>query len=942
MARRTLTARTTLIACANVLLWPGLATALDWGLSLEDKSGASVVYVLAVALSTYFGGVVVGTVSALVSFVGLSYFFVSPVHSLELHTANVSGLVLFLLAALGVGFLLVRERRSKERADALLLESGRLLARLAASEERLGSVIQSSLDGIVVIDETGTIELFNPASEELFGYTAEEVLGRNINGLMPEPFAGEHAGYLERYLRTGEAHIIGVGREVEGLRKDDTTFPFSLSVSEVKLDGRRLFTGVLHDLTERRKQDVERDRRLEQESFLAQAGMTLASSLDYEETLAEVTQLAVPKVADRCSIELVDDEGLIVSLAAAGPVREDGARDARTGAATVLATGQPELSASAMIVPLAARGRVMGAISFFLDDPGRQYGREDLRFAQVLARHAVLAIDSGRLHRAEQEAHAALQVVAERLDRLHKVAAALSRAVTLPDALNAILGEGMAASGAVAGVVGLVNEDGETIDVAAARGYAERTIEAWRTFPINRRLPLSDVVRTGQAYFCESQADRDARWPAFAGIGTSHAFAALPLALHGKVRGALGLSFETDRSFPPEERDLLLTVARQCAQALERARLYQQEHEIAVAVQRSLLPTDLAVSEEVAVAARYLPASPGLEIGGDWYDVMRVGPRELIISIGDVVGHGLKAAQTMGQLRNATRAYALEHSSPAEIVAHLNAFVTRFPDGEFSTLFVGKLDLERQVLEYTNAGHPPPLLRRPGGETVWLEDARVFPIGVEAGISCHSATVDLEPDTILFLYTDGLVERRTRSLQEGLEALRTVIEKSEVEPEKLVEEVIAGVVHDGADHSDDIAMVTFRFLPEPGMQLRLDRKPEQAGELRVRLQAWLQEVGATPEEIFDVTLACSEAFANAIEHPMNANDTAIEVQGTVSHGELMLTIRDYGGWRDHRLREEGGLGLPLMRSLMGSVDVKRRADGTTVILRRRLEQALAA
>src|SRR5438046_6842646 len=98
MARRTLTARTTLLAFANVLVWPGLATALDWGLSLEDKPGASVVYVLGVALSTYFGGVVVGTISALLSFVGLSYFFVHPVHSLELHTANVSGLVLFLLA----------------------------------------------------------------------------------------------------------------------------------------------------------------------------------------------------------------------------------------------------------------------------------------------------------------------------------------------------------------------------------------------------------------------------------------------------------------------------------------------------------------------------------------------------------------------------------------------------------------------------------------------------------------------------------------------------------------------------------------------------------------------------------------------------------------------------------------------------------------------------
>src|SRR5439155_17547621 len=259
--------------------------------------------------------------------------------------------------------------------------------------------------------------------------------------------------------------------------------------------------------------------------------------------------------------------------------------------------------------------------------------------------------------------------------------------------------------------------------------------------------------------------------------------------------------------------ELLLTVARQCAQALERARLYQREHEIAVAVQRSLLPKDIGISEEVEVAARYLPASPGLEIGGDWYDVVRLDPRRVIISIGDVVGHGLQAAATMGQLRNAVRAYALEHSSPAEIVDRLNTFVANFPDGEFSTLFVGLLDMEARVLEYTNAGHPPPLLRTSEGDTVWLDDARAFPIGVMEGSPCPSTTVDLEPDTMLFLYTDGLVERRNRSLEEGLAVLERVVREGKDDPDQLMEEIIDLIVDDGAEHPDDIAMVTFRFLP---------------------------------------------------------------------------------------------------------------------------------
>ena len=295
----------------------------------------------------------------------------------------------------------------------------------------------------------------------------------------------------------------------------------------------------------------------------------------------------------------------------------------------------------------------------------------------------------------------------------------------------------------------------------------------------------------------------------------------------------------------------------------------------------------------------------------------------------------------MGQLRNAVRAYALERSSPAEIVRRLNNFVASFPDGEFSTMFVGRLDLDAQVLEYTSAGHPPALLRRPDGETVWLEDGQAFPIGVMPDADCPSATVELEPGTTLLLYTDGLVERRERSLAEGLAVLAEVVRNGVEDPDELVEQIIASMVEDGAEHTDDIAMVSFRFLPMPGFRLRLDRRPEFAGTLRNRLQAWLADAGATPEEIFDVTVACSEAFANAIEHPMNAAGTVVDVEGTVSGAELTITVRDYGSWREHRLREEGGLGLPLMRSLMSSVEVKRRPEGTAVVLRRRLA-ALAA
>ena len=137
-------------------------------------------------------------------------------------------------------------------------------------------------------------------------------------------------------------------------------------------------------------------------------------------------------------------------------------------------------------------------------------------------------------------------------------------------------------------------------------------------------------------------------------------------------------------------------------------------------------------------------------------------------------------------------------------------------------------------------------------------------------------------------------------------------------------------------------MTAFPFLPVPGFRLRLDTRPELASVLRTRLQTWLADVGADQSEIFDIAVACSEAFANAIEHPLAAAAPVVDIEGAVVSGEVAITLRDHGSWREHRLRQEGGLGLPLMRSLMTSVEVRRRPEGTSVVLRRRLAAPIAA
>jgi len=146
---------------------------------------------------------------------------------------------------------------------------GQTEAELArAKAERLDAILNTTVDGIIVIDGRGHIEWFNPAAERLFGWPAAEVIGKNVNILMPAPYHGEHDGYLQRYLSTGQARIIGIGREVTGKRKDGTTFPLHLSVGEMIHDGERKFTGILHDLTER----VALESRLREQSALVKLG----------------------------------------------------------------------------------------------------------------------------------------------------------------------------------------------------------------------------------------------------------------------------------------------------------------------------------------------------------------------------------------------------------------------------------------------------------------------------------------------------------------------------------------------------------------------------------------------------------------------------------------------------------------------------------------------
>jgi two-component system phosphate regulon sensor histidine kinase PhoR len=312
--------------------------------------------------------------------------------------------------------------------------------------------------------------------------------------------------------------------------------------------------------------DSARRASEERLSLLAEASRALTGSLDVGETLAAFARQLVPRLADRCVVHL-EEAGRLVPVAAV-PAEAAGSAALPTD---VVQTGRPELRADEIRVPLTARGAVLGVVSLVSTTAARRYGEPDLALARELAHRAGAAVENARLHDLEQRAR-------RRAERLQRVTSLLADALTSQQVVDVVLGEGIDASGARAGLVALVDEGGETISIAAARGYPDGTLEGWHTFPVGDELPVSVVVRTGEAAFCRTVEERNERFPPMAVLRDSaHAFAALPLQGRAAPFGGLALTFDGDREFPHEEQAFLCALASQCAQALERARLHEEQ-----------------------------------------------------------------------------------------------------------------------------------------------------------------------------------------------------------------------------------------------------------------------------------------------------------------------------------------------------------------------------
>ena len=358
----------------------------------------------------------------------------------------------------------------------------------------------------------------------------------------------------------------------------------------------------------------------------------------------------------------------------------------------------------------------------------------------------------------------------------------------------------------------------------------------------------------------------------------------------GEIRGSLACFWAEPRRLSPSDRELFDRAAAAMNDTLERLYVADQEHRILHEFQERLLDIDVR-STAAVVTARYQSAGQSLMVGGDWYDVITLDGGRVGFSIGDVVGKGLAAATVMAQLRSALAAAAASKESPGSVVAMVDEYPRHVPGALCATLTYLLLGPDGE-LSWTAAGHPPPLVAA-GGDITFLERGRTSPLATFSGPHLDVGRRTLPPASLVLLYTDGLVERRSEEITVGFERLRASVRAHELLPlDELCDALLAAQEPPGG-YSDDVAVLAFR-TPGGDHERLVDAYPARDSELagaRQRLRTWLGQHPFTEAEIGDLMVAVGEASSNALEHgSRHVEGAVVAMEVSLHDGELIAAI----------------------------------------------------
>lgn len=724
-------------------------------------------------------------------------------------------------------------------------------------------------------------------------------------------------------------------------------------------------------------------------SFLAHVSKRFAASLEPDETIKLIASLARPMLGDACIVDLVDasvlyrrsvtleeeryPEGTDARLARVSPTVDaaEGVpavvrslQAARYDGAAVGSVARDDADvalleahglASLAIVPLISGGKCLGAVTLGSMSPA-YYGDEIGMLVEEFVQRGATALANARALEGMRLARDQAESARRRLAFQSRVSSLLARSLDWESTFARLTRIFVASLCDTAEIHLADGERGGTRRVAAASGDTKvaalvtrlrrlrtardddsrgiaRCIARGR--PIMYGDELADLIRG-------SEGERRAILAEWAPTAAIYA----PIVLRGNVVGVIAIY--RDRSggtFTLDDLALVEDTARRAAIYYETARSYEREHSIASTLQTSLLPNRIPDRPDIRFASRYLAGADGMDVGGDWYDVVETDDGRYVITLGDVVGRGVLAAAAMGQLRDILRAYAFENFAPARALERLNALLDRTGGEHFATAVYLVYDPGASRLTYANAGHPPPLLVHPDRSVTALQEAAGTPIGAWADAAYGEATVAFPPGSTLLLYTDGLVETRTRSVVDGIDELTETLRTAPSDPEDLVDAAIAGVA---PNHSDDTALLALRSMPAAELGRRVWTRTTLDGRaamlLRTEVARHLERL-VPASSLADALLVLGELLGNVVRHAPGAVRVCVDVSGD----ETTLDVEDRGPGLAAASPEIGddlertsGRGLAIVRALAEDVAVlPRRGGGTSVRVRIRPPVALA-
>jgi serine phosphatase RsbU (regulator of sigma subunit)/anti-sigma regulatory factor (Ser/Thr protein kinase) len=520
-------------------------------------------------------------------------------------------------------------------------------------------------------------------------------------------------------------------------------------------------------------------------------------------------------------------------------------------------------------------------------------------------------------------------IAEEHLRRLQSVTDAALAHLTVESLLDELLIRIRELLHADTAAVLLLDEQNAELVATAANGLEEEVEQGVR-LPVGGGF-AGRIAASGQPVILEEVDHRKVLNPLLLAKGI-RSMLGVPLIVHGSVIGVLHVGTLTPRTFVTEDVELMQLVADRVAMAVHIRREHSQRA-LAETLQRSLLPDRFPKVHGVQISGHYQPAEGGI-VGGDWFDVFVVGAESLCVVVGDIAGRGVPAAIAMGRLRNAVRALVFVNGKPDLTVSQLNDFLLHFDPGVMATVLVGLLEPDG-TMRYANAGHLPPVYVDSLGRAHLIEEPAEPPLGGVDFMSYRERTLRLEPGSTLLLYTDGLVERRGRPLEEGLEALRAASER----PWSSLDALREDLFNDRTPVlADDLAILAVRLAGVDRLEeihATISADPRELGPLRRSFRRWLAASGADPQQTQDVLVAVGEAVSNSIEHAHGPGGGSIRIDAVRKDAILEISVCDRGSWREPRGTNRG-LGRSLMRKLMDEVDFVTDEHGTCVTLRTRL------